>query len=277
MFTMQPFRYLLAATTALLMSGTLTAQELFVFTEPASNMAAHSVGLRLNNYFASEATTSTKIEYHLVPEIMLGLSKHMMLHGDLFFSNRTGELRGEGGSIYAKYRVLSMDAVQRHFRMAAFGRVSFNSSELNQEEINLNGYNTGFELGLVSTQLLHKVALSSALSFANAADNGYRHPFPYGRSNRNVMNFTFSAGRLMLPRQYTDYRQTNVNLMIELLGQYNPGPGKYYIDAAPAVQFIFNSQGRIDIGLRKQVKTSMTRSALESWLVRFECNLFNAY
>ena len=154
------------------------AQELFVYTEPASNMAAKSFGLRLNNYLMNETDTK-KTNYHLIPEIMWGASKHLMIHAEAFLSNRNKSFVAEGGAIYAKYRFYSLDEVHSHFRMAAFGRVSFNNSDIHQEEINMYGHNTGFEAGLVATQLLYKVAVSSAISIAKAFDNGNNNKFIY--------------------------------------------------------------------------------------------------
>ena len=252
-----------------------SAQELFTFTEPASNMAAKSIGLRLNNYFVQEKYTS-KTDYHVIPEVMVGVSKKVMVHGDAFFSNRGNHFAAEGGSIYAKYRFLSNDDVQQHFRMAAFGRYSFNNSLIDQEEINLYGYNSGFEGGVVATQLLHKVALSSALSFVKAMDNSNNNKFPEGNAGK-ALNYTLSAGKLMLPKVYTDYKQTNLNLMLEFLSQWNLGSGKYYIDAAPSVQFIFNSVARVDIGYRTQLSHTLLRTSLNGVFVRLEYNLFNAY
>lgn len=252
------------------------AQELFAFTEPASNMPAKSIGLRLNNYLMGE-NKSSKINYHLVPEVMVGVSKNIMLHGDLFLSNRNKQLSLEGGSIYAKFRFLSTDDVQKHFRMAAFGRLSYNNSDIHMDEINLYGHNSGWETGIVATQLLHKVAISSGLSYVNATDNGRGNKFSFGDKNRKAINYTFSVGKLMLPKEYTDYKQTNVNLMLEILSQFNLGSGKYYIDAAPSIQFIFNSQSRIDIGYRKELSTTNLRTAPNGFLIRFEHNLFNAW
>lgn len=251
------------------------AQELYVFTEPASNMAAKSIALRLNNYL-SHVNYSPQINYLLVPEVMLGVSKKVMVHTDVFFSNGNRELRAEGGSIYGKYRFLSHDDVQTHFRMAAFGRFSFNNSNISQQEINPYGYNSGFETGIVATQLLHKVALSSGLSFLKAIDNG-SNKYPFGPKDSKAVNYTLSAGKLMLPEDYKNYRQTNVNLMLELLNQLNMGSGKYYIDAAPSVQFIFNSQGRIDLGYRRQLSGTLSRTAPDVFFIRLEYNFFNAY
>ena len=145
----------------ILLAGTAAhAQELFVYTEPASNMPMKSLGVRLGNMLMKEKGHDT-YEYHMIPEIMVGANKHLMLHADAFISNISKSLKVEGGSFYAKYRLLSNDAVHSHFRMAAYGRFSFNNSDIHQEEIDLYGHNSGYQAGLVATQLLHKVALSA--------------------------------------------------------------------------------------------------------------------
>lgn len=249
------------------------AQELFVFTEPASNMAAKSVGLRLNNYFYGQ-TNASKTACLLIPEIMVGVSKKLMVHGDLFIGAGTGKFSFRGGSAYAKYRLLSNDGIQKHFRVAAFARLSINNSNTYTAEINMYGYNSGWETGIVATQLLHKVALSSGLSFANAVNSGGNKFMP---GEGQAINYTISAGKLMFPAEYRDYRQVNFNLLAELLSQYNTGSKKYYIDAAPAVQMIFNSQSRIDIGYRMGLTSTYQRTSAGSVFIRLEHNLFNVW
>ena len=263
------FSFLLASTAG-------KAQELYSMTDPASNIAAGSIAFRVDNWIMDELKSS-RINYHLIPEISLGISKKLMVRGSVFFSNRNEQFRGEGGSIYAKYRFLSNDDVQKHFRMAVFGTVSYNNSDIHQEEINLNGHNTGFEIGIVGTQLLRRLALSSAISFVDASDNGNNNKFVYGSENSRAINISFSAGRLMFPREYKDYHQTNINLMIETLCQVNTGSGKYYVDVAPTVQFIFNSQSRIDIGYKKQISADLLRTAPNGLFIRFEHIFFNAF
>ncbi|MEO5683210.1 MAG: hypothetical protein ABIQ88_11255 [Chitinophagaceae bacterium] len=252
------------------------AQELFSMTEPASNMAYRSIAVRVDNFIMDEIN-SAKINYHLIPGIRMGVSKKLMISSSAFFSNRFKQLKAEGAGVYAKYRFLSKDAVQKHFRMAAFGMLSFNNSDIHQEEINLYGHNTGFEAGIVATQLLHKVALSSTVSYLKAVDNGNNNKYIYGTQNSRAISYSFSAGKLILPVQYKDYHQTNVNLMVELLGQVNTGSGKYYTDVAPSVQLIFNSVSRVDIGYKKQVSGNLLRTAPNGFFIRMEINLFNAW
>lgn len=252
------------------------AQELFAYTEPASNMATKSVGLRLNNYWMNVPNTSGH-QYLLIPEIMVGASKKLMVHADVFTSNQHQSGLGlNGGSLYAKYRFYSNDDVQKHFRLAAFGRISVNNLPIEQEEINLYGQNSGFDGGIVATQLLHKVAISSSISLEHAFDNSDNNKFP-AVQNANAVNYTFSVGKLVLPKSYTNFKQTNLNLMLEILGQTNLGNGRSYLDIAPVAQFIFNSKTRVDIGYRQQLYTSLIRGMNNGFLLRIEYNLFNAF
>lgn len=249
------------------------AQELFVYSEPASNMPAGSTGLRLTNWMMNETATG-RINYHLIPEIMWGVNKELMVHAEGFVSNRGGQLSAEGVGLYAKYRFFSRDHVYRHFRMAAFGRLATNNGDIHQETIQTNGHNTGCQAGLVGTQLLHKLAVSATAYYEYAADNFGNHELPAGAS-RTAVNYILSAGRLMLPRHYTNYRQTNVNLMVEIIGQSLPDAGKHSLDIAPSMQFIIHSQARLDIGYRHELCSSMLRTAPNGLLVRFEYLLFH--
>ena len=261
---------------AIIVSITTRAQELFTHTEPASTRAVGSISFRLDNSIMDELNTS-KINYHVIPEIMLGISRKLMIAGNVFLSNRSERLKTEGGSFYTRYRFYSNDALQKHFRMAAFGRISYNNSDIHQEEINMYGHNTGVEVGFVATQLLKKVALSSSVSYVKATDNGGNNKFVYGSGNSKALNYTFSVGKLILPKEYKDYRQTNLNWMIEFLSQVNTGSGNYYMDIAPTIQLIFNSQGRLDLGYRKEVNATLLRTAPDGFFVRLEYSFFNAF
>jgi hypothetical protein len=251
------------------------AQELFVFTEPASNMPAKSFGVRDMNAFMFEK--GGRLNYHNMPELMWGISKKWMVHAQGFISNRQdGGLKAEGGSLYAKYRFLSKDDIQKHFRMAIYGRYSLNNADIHQQEIETMGHNTGYELGLIGTQLLHKVAISSSLSYERALDNKPSYKFPDTESN-SAVNYTLSVGKLMLPKVYKDYKQTNMNLMLELLGQRLNGNGKSYLDIAPSVQFIINSQARIDLGYRQELYSTMNRTAPNGFVLKLEYTFFNVF
>lgn len=251
------------------------AQELFVFSEPASNMPSKSLGIRASNWLEDNKQTAT-INYQLIPELMWGMNQHLMLHFDGVFNNQGGNLHGVGFGSYFKYRVYAADGVNRHFRIAVFGRINLNNSVLFQQEIDLTRYNTGWAAGLVATQLLHKQAISASVSFNRAYNNGQENKIPPGQADQ-AMNFSISTGRLILPEHYTSYKQTNVNLMLELMGQHLIGGNENFLDLAPAVQFIFNSQTRLDIGYKFQLYSDMQRTAPNGIMIRVEHLLFNVH
>ena len=253
----------------------ITAQELFVFTEPASNMAAKSIGIRLNNYLMKEKN-SGRTNYHLLPELMVGVSRKIMLHGEIFLSNRNDKFVAEGGSIYVKYRFFSVDDVHSHFRLAALGRYSYNNSDIHQQAVDFFGHNSGYEAGLVATKLANKIAISAGASYLHANDNG-TEKFVYSNKERNALYYTFSIGKLMLPKEYTDYKQTNLNLMFELIGQTNLGNNQTYLDLAPSLQLIFSSRMRFDLGYRFPVVNNLNRTADRGTVIKLEYNFFNAF
>jgi hypothetical protein len=250
---------------------TAFSQELYVNTEPASNMAAHSLGIRLENqgFFSPEFKNRTTLE------AMYGASGKLMVHGSLYLSDfyQPGQ-RFEGGSVYAKYRFLSVDTVQAHFRGAFFGKAAINSNPYTLQEIALEGDNTGVQGGVVFTQLIHKLALSGSASYLR----GFNNPGDNGaviNGSRDAVAYTLSAGYLLLPKNYRDYNQVNLNLYAELLGKNNPGYGQSYLDVAPAVQLIFNSVCRLDFSYRTPLYNSMQRNSANMYLVRLEYNFFN--
>ena len=251
----------------------VSAQELFVVTEPASNMPTGSIGVRLAQSLMKE-NYKPGYNYHIMPEIMWGANKNLMLHAAAFVSNRNKSLVTEGGSIYAKYRFLSKDDLHKHFRMAAFGRVSLNNSDIHQEEINTMGHNSGYETGIVATQLINKIAISASSSFEKATNNSETYKFPASQSN-SATNYTLSFGRLMYPNKYKSYKQTNINLMMEFMGQTLNRNGKSFLDIVPSLQFIINSQARIDVAYVKEIYSNMLRTAPNGLYLKLEYSFFN--
>lgn len=256
-----------------IMSQTSKAQELFVVTDPASNVPAGSISTRLGQSLFKEKFEDG-YNYHFMPEISWGMNKNLMFRASAFVSKRDAVLVTEGASFYAKYRIYSTDDLNSHFRLAVFGRYSFNNADIHQEQIEIMGHNTGFEAGIVATKLIKKVAISSSISFEKALDNKPNHPFPSTQGD-NATNYTLSFGKLMYPKKYTNYKQTNINLMVEFVGQTINENGKSYLDAVPAVQFIINSQARIDIAYRQELYSSMLRSAPNGVYLNLEYTFFN--
>ena len=245
------------------------AQELYVFAEPASNMPAKSIALRI----ANEGTFSPDFSSRTIGDVMLGFNKNIMVHLQGFASDLGGSYQLEGGSLYAKYRFLSIDDAQSHFRAAAFGRISTSNRKSFTEDINLEGDNAGWQGGLVFTQLLHKLAISATMGYSKVFES---------QSNRlagtdQMINYSLSSGYLLFPLVYKNYNQPNFNLYFEALGHTNPANGNSYVDLAPALQLVLNSKTRIDLGYRFQVAGNMSnRYSKNMYLVRAEFNFFSA-
>lgn len=258
---------------AILLFQKSIGQELFLLTDPASNVPANSLGVNiLQSAFEREMTSGYM--YGIMPEVTYGLNRNLMFRASAFVSNRNNEMVAEGGNFLAKYRFYSQDDLNSHFRLAAFGRYSFNNAHIHQEQIEIMGQNSGFETGIVATKLIKKLAISSTISFEKAFDNTPNNSFPDNFGN-NATNYTLSFGKLMYPKKYTSLKQTNINLMVEFIGQTINENGKSYLDVVPVVQFIFNSQARLDLAYRRELMSSMVRSAPNGVYLNLYYTFFN--
>jgi hypothetical protein len=250
------------------------AQELFVFSEPASNMPSKTIGIR-----AGSTVMTDKNPVHntlmCTPEVMYGFSKDFMLHAEGFFTDFNKSFAFNGGALYAKYRFISIDDIHSHLRMSAYTRVALNKNPIHQEAIDLNGYNSGYEVGMVQTILRNRAAISSGVSFLYATDN-LDHKFIYGDRRRAAVSYNFSIGKLIIPKEYISYKQLNINGMLEVLGQTNIHTKKNFIDLAPSLQFIIQSKMRIDLGYRFPIINDLSRTMPRNFLIRIEYNFFNA-
>lgn len=258
-----------------LLSSTLSAQELYVFSEPASNMPAHSISLKQTAKVLRNRYSGNTESRH-TSEVMWGVNKNLMLHGAATFSDMySPNLRWESARAYGKYRFLSNDGMYSHFRMSAFAEASVSRNNAMYDELSIDGDQGGIQAGIIATQLLHKLALSATLGRTEVLqssrwDKSSTLSVPY-----SAYTYSLSAGYLVLPRKYTSYDQTNLNLYVELLGQQTTGVSKYYIDLAPAVQLIFSSTAKLNAGYRFQLGSDMRRMAANSWLLSFEWTFLN--
>lgn len=248
------------------------AQELYVYTDPASNVPARSLSIKLGERFVTRDNIYSRFSSRLMPQVTVGLSKKIMLRGGITISNmHTPNTRYESFNLYAKYRFYSSDQLHKHFRMAAWVLGSRTRVPFHYDEISQQGDKSGVELGFTATQLWHKFALSANLSTAQVFDKSraskvlYIPPRYYG-----AVNASLSAGLLLLPKDYTDYRQTNLNLYTEIFWQSLPDAGKNYVDMAPALQVIINSNLKVNAGYRFQVAGNMQRMANSYWLLGIE-------
>jgi hypothetical protein len=255
------------------------AQELYVYTEPASNMPARSVSAKLTGHFVGSDKIYGRFSQRYMPEIMFGISRKVMIHlSSTFADMHTSNFRFESISLYAKYRFLSKDDVHKHFRMAVFADISKSRSPFHYDEISLMGDKGGVEAGIIATQLVSRLAVSGTISHTQVLDKSRNDKIFYiPKRNYQSINYSLSAGYLVLPRQYTDFKQTNLNIYAELLAQQTLDRKTHYVDLAPAVQLIFNSISKLNVGYRFQLAGNMDRMARESLLVSYERTFLNVF
>jgi hypothetical protein len=202
-----------------------------------------------------------------------------MVHvGGTFADMHTKNFRWESVYLYSKYRFLSNDDLHSHFRMAAFADLAYTRSPFHYDEINLQGDKSGVQLGLIATQLWNKLAVSGTLSHTQVLDKSRNSKTNIYIPSRiyQAMNYSLSAGYLVLPFEYTDYRQTNLNIYTEVLAQQSLDRKAYFVDMAPAVQLIFNSNAKLNLGYRFQLNGDMLRMSKSSWLISFERTFLGA-
>lgn len=274
------------------------AQELYPFTEPASNMPAKSLAVRFNVMRMPMNFDTTK-NWRFMPEFSIGVNKKLMLHVSLSASNMFQEkIKLESGSLYAKYRFLSNDDIHTHFRMAAFGKVALSNNPTfmqrvtkhilpgniiheifhahKTDDLTLDGNQSGMQFGIIATQLVHKLAVSASLSHINRWNNLGNKNF-FETDARNAMQYSLSAGLLLFPRSYKDYKQTNLNLYVEFLGSNLLDSKGHFLDIAPAVQLIFNSTSKLNLGYRGQIRGNMRRFNNKTYLISYEWQFLNLF
>lgn len=262
-----------------LLANIAFSQELYPFSEPASNMPARSVGFKVGAMYG-KGVHSDRLLQRYTPELQLSLSKKWMLHGSVGFSDmHQPSFYFESARLYAKWRFLSNDEVHRHFRMAAFGAATYSRNHLDHNEINLwNGDQSGVQAGIIATQLWHKFALSGTVALSEVLNEERGKETVVPEYAFQSLNYSLSAGLLILPVEYKNYDQTNLNLYVELLGSRNLDYDleQYYIDLAPSVQLIFKSISRLNIGYRFQLKSDIYRLMKNSWMISYEYLFLNA-
>ena len=286
----------------LLFSLTAMGQELYNLTLPASTLPKGALGIRLFNESYDESGLIRKISvlrvmYGITPRFNLILSgvgsdyHSLNLPTDFILHNHSGNGPAvsantpavvpypyifSGADLYGQYRFYSEDGQNRHFRMAAYGEVSYARIVSHLAEPELLTHNSGVGAGLIATYLKGHFAgtltVGGVLPFeykGNSYDiygGAYPIDFKYG----NAVDYDLALGYLLLPRKYTSYKQTNINLYLELLGKtygaadvtQHDGIESYkipntiailrggsYMEVSPGVQFIIRSDVRVDVSV----------------------------
>jgi hypothetical protein len=269
----------------IILSVGVRAQELYPNSEPASIIPMNAVGVRLMNEGYIQANNlrswhGAMFMYGLSPKLMfsamLTTSNH---HRKVLPQNFVEGNSAEGYSVSHninpsyqylfesvnvgfRYRFLNRDGDHRHFRMAVYGNAVYSDRPHDEAEITLMGDNKGVGGGVISTLLLHKLAISltggMVKPFAHRDASGIR--LNYG----NAYNYSLSFGYLVYPFKYQNYKQTNINLYAEFLGKtyerlqvskdgqpvnaqhFNTFDQGSFVEFRPAIQFIVKSNLRID-------------------------------
>lgn len=191
-----------------------------------------------------------------------------------------------GMHFYAKYRYLSIDKSKSHLRLAMYGEATFVSTTHHETEPNLMmGDTKGWGGGIINTYLYKKfsASLTAGLIFPKYSEGLSPDPIVglpdvgvrthYGRS----LTYNLSFGYLVYPQKYERYNQTNINIYLEFTGkayeaakvdlfigtdreyylQNSRYPTAlqqgYYVDISPGLQFIINSNLRIDASTTLQL------------------------
>jgi hypothetical protein len=273
----------------------LNAQELFPHNEPASNIPKGVLGFRITNEVYKDVTVWRSMQCY---KFMWGFTPKLMLTQAFTFANHHGRklpdnfITNDGnigphahgakkGNVYPygfenlsltlKYRFLSNDGENHHFRMAAYLEAAKGNEPHDEAEPSFMGDNSGWGAGLVSTYLKNKFAASITTAFLlpyrYIQNDNAKIEIHYG----NAFNYNLSFGYLLFPRVYKEYKQTNVNLYVEFMGKAYDKVGikmngkdvlvdnvptldkGNYVEIHPSVQFIFKSNTRIDLSIAKPI------------------------
>ncbi len=253
------------------------AQELFVFTNPASNIPAKAVVAKLG-VKTIHSYHHLRKEYRFSPEVQAGLTKNLMVSSCVSFSNMffRDAIAFESARLYTKYRFYSNDGNHKHFRAAVFAQGSWSNNPLVYHELNLDGDNSGILAGIVTTQLLQKFAVSGAVSYLQQFEQVNSTQYFRGFSKK-VLLYNLSFGYLLFPFKYKSYHQANLNLYCEFLSQKSTDINTAFIDIAPALQFIFHSSTRFNFGGRFQLAGNAYRMANQSLYLSFEHYFLNVF
>jgi hypothetical protein len=282
----------------------LPAQELFLRNEPASNVPKGVIGLRTFAETYSELGSrknmfALRLMYGVLPKLSVFMNvittnhHNKILPRDLINHVHDGpntsyftseQRRGlsypyskPSVNFFAKYRFLSNDGENKHFRMAAYSEYSFAKTAHDEAEPNLMDDTKGFGAGLITTYLKNKfaVSLTSGFILPQAYKESVKEEFDVNNVSRpdfvlntkinygRALQYNLAFGYLLFPRNYENYNQSNFNLYVEFMGKAYEAATVFqnginvpiqakglragnYIDVHPGIQYIHKSNLRIE-------------------------------
>lgn len=275
------------------------AQELFPLTEPASNMPKGVLGIRAFDQSYREPGNAIRnmggirLMYGVLPQLSVYVNGTVSNHHSAslppdFPTHNTPQIgvplpyRFNGINVYAKYRFLSLDGENTHFRATAYAEYGFLNVAHDEGEPNLMDDTKGGGGGLIATWLHKRFAVSftGGVILPSPYEGVVPDPLPdlpgvparveYGRA----VNYSLSFGYLLAPSSYKSYNQTNWNVYVEFLGKSYEGANVYfdnigtpgtpypvtgagyqvlksnsYVEMHPGVQAIIKSNLRLDLSV----------------------------
>ena len=248
----------------------ISAQELYINSEPASLIPKGTKVVRLTNsnifLDGSNIMGSISNAFIVTPSLSYGLSKKIMVSGSFQFANKPYEqdmmpnFGFNGFKFYSKQRILTTDKDKYHTRLSSFIKYSYHENKFMKDNLDLELQDTGFELGLIGTQLIKKLAISITSGFTRISNIDEKFTqgttVKWQKTNVNTFKNSISAGYLLFPRKYKSYRQTNFNIYLEYItntiitkdfpSRYN----KFLSTLAPGIQFILLSRSRLDFSYK---------------------------
>ena len=248
----------------------ITAQELYINSEPASLIPKGTKVVRLtnSNIFLDGYNIMGSIgnAFIVTPSLSYGLSKKIMLSGSIQFANKPYEqdmmpnFGLNGFKLYSKQRILTSDKQKYHTRLSSFLKYSYHENKFMKNNLDLELQDTGLELGIIGTQLINKLAISitTAITRISNIDEKFTQgsTVKWQTTNLNTFKNSISAGYLLFPRKYNSYKQTNFNLYVEYLTntilnkEFPVRYDKFSSTFAPGIQFIILSRSRLDFSYK---------------------------
>jgi hypothetical protein len=257
----------------------MVAQELFIFSEPASTMPKKAIMFRMNSRHYADPSG---YYYKLNPELGYGLAKNLMGHIEGFYSNwavQSGAMDGVGMNF--KYRFFSADDLHKHKRLALTGKVIYSFHPLSMQWMLEEGNTSLASVGLIYTQLIHKLAISGKINYIKPF-TGANVPIDYV-TNGELLQWQLSSGLLTFPIEYKNYNQVNVNVYAEYIGQQNLAlQNRADLSASHAInhdlglglQFIFASRFTTELAYRMNIGGTMNRMTNSMYYFNLEYMLF---
>lgn len=235
---------------------TAKAQELYVMSEPASTMPARSISVKQS--YQQMGGRSSATFYNT--QLEFSWKKNWMMHVGTNYT---------ASDVYLQHRFYSADDIHSHTRLAFFARAINSPYNPNTNAIMMEGQQKLWNAGLIATRLQHK--------WASSLTAGWVHRY-VGNTNytKEGIQYIFSNGWLLYPKNYDNYQQTNVNFYVELIGQKLIGQSTSFLDIAPSIQLIFNSQAKLNLGYRWALSDNTNRMNNQSVYLSLDYLFFNA-